>query len=89
MDVRHDRGALRPIHRGHSGALVSLKTLLLEVLETEAARLAQKAKEGLLTDDEVARIPALAMAAERVEKLRAGNVEDERDAAELEASLRG
>lgn len=67
----------------------ALKELLTAVITAEAERLGRKARDGMLTDEDVARIPALAMAAERVEKLRAGDVLDDRDAAELEAATHG
>lgn len=59
----------------------------MAIIETEAARLALKAKEGLLLEEDVARIPALARAAEIVQGLRGGEKLDERSAEELEKSL--
>ncbi len=69
--------------------MASLKELLTEVIEAEVRRLSRKAAEGLLTDEDVARIPALAMAAERVQGLRGGDVSDDRTAAELEKLTHG
>lgn len=66
-----------------------LKEDLEALLASEIARLKRRADEGLLTDEDVARIPALAMAAERVQGLRAGDVSDERDAAALEKLTHG
>lgn len=68
---------------------MNLKADLEALIAAEIARLRRKADEGLLLDEDVARIPALAMAAERVAKLRAGDVLDDRDAAELEAATHG
>lgn len=68
---------------------MSLKASLLAVIEAEVRRLQRKADEGMLLDEDVARIPALARAAQIVESLRAGDVIDERDAAELEAATHG
>lgn len=68
---------------------MNLKADLEKVIEAEVRRLKRKADEGLLTDEDVARIPALAMAAERVQGLRAGDVSDDRSAAELEAAAHG
>ena len=66
---------------------MSVKESLLEVIELEAARLARKAQEGLLLDEDVARIPALARAAEIVQGLRSTDKLDDRSAEELEKSL--
>jgi len=68
---------------------MSVKESLMEVLEAEARRLAQRAHDGLLTDEDVARIPALAMAAERVQGLRSGDLIDDRTAADLETLTHG
>ena len=68
---------------------MNLKADLEALIAAEIARLRRKADEGLLLDEDVARIPALAMAAERVQNLRAGDVLDERSADELERATHG
>ena len=63
-----------------------MKEQLEKLILREVERLANK---ELLTDEDLARIPQLARAAEIVQGLRAGKTDDARDAAALEALTHG